>query len=242
MQRVLHAGGQVRVVWLTSGDDEWLELLLSEKTLLPDAAMARKLGRIRMQEARAAVTVLGVPPSGQLFLGYPDGGLLALLQAHRTTPYLSRATEAQAVPYSDALFPGHAYTGENLERDFATVLERVNPTLILAPSPLDQHSDHHAAGLLTIAQAARNGGRWMVRYWIVHGGKGWPAPPGLLPGIPLTAPPSGKGLVPAAFDLEPGEEDYKLLGLRSYVTQMRLTAPFLLSFVRTTELYFATPE
>jgi LmbE family N-acetylglucosaminyl deacetylase len=241
IERVLQDGGRVSVLWITSGDAERIGLVLTAKTLLPNAATARKFGETRVREARAAVTLLGVPPAGQLLLGYPDGGLLALLREHRTTPYRSSVSDADAVPYPDALFPGHPYTGESLERDFAAVLERVRPTLILAPSPLDEHPDHRAAGLLAIAAGAGNDGRRAVRYWIVHGGEGWPSPRGLLPGIPLTPPPAAQGLVCAVFGLEPAEEDRKLLALRAHETQMRAMAPFLLSFVRTTELYFVAP-
>jgi LmbE family N-acetylglucosaminyl deacetylase len=114
------------------------------------------------------------------------------------------------------------------------VLERTHPNLILAPTPLDTHPDHRAAGLLTQELGARYA---PVRYWIVHGGEGWPAPADLLPGVPLTAAPVARHLAPEAFPLEPSEEDGKLLALKAYETQLRLTAPFLLSFVRTNELY-----
>ena len=184
--------------------------------------------------ARAATARLGVPAVGQVFLGYPDGGLLGLLGAHRTLPYVSRTTAAAAVPYAEALAPGHPYTGASLEQDFGTVLERARPTLILAPTPLDAHPDHRAAGLLTQALGAHYA---MVRYWTVHGGEGWPTPADLLPGVPLTPAPLARALAPQAFGLEPAEEDGKLAALQSYRTQLQLTAPFLLSFVRTNELY-----
>jgi LmbE family N-acetylglucosaminyl deacetylase len=247
IQRVLRGGGQVSVLWITSGDAERIGLMLTARTLLPGAAAARQFGHTRIREAHAAATILGVPPTGQLFLGYPDGGLLSLLREHRSVPYRSPATDADAVPYSEALFPGHLYTGESLEEDFATVLARVRPTLILAPSPLDEHPDHRAAGLLAMALDAVNAvgapdnGQRALRYWIVHGGEGWPSPRGLLPGIPLTPPPVGQNLTYAVFDLEPAEEDRKLTALRTHATQMRAMEPFLLSFVRTTELYFAAP-
>jgi LmbE family N-acetylglucosaminyl deacetylase len=244
IERVLHDGGQVSVLWITSGDAERIGLMLSARSLLPSAAAARQLGHTRVREARAAAGLLGVPPAGQLFLGYPDRGLLALLREHRATPYRSPVTDVDAVPYSEALFPGHPYTGESLEKDFAAVLERVRPTLILAPSPLDEHPDHRAAGLLALAArrvGAADDEQWQVRYWIVHGGEGWPSPRGLLPGIPLTPPPAGQGLTYADFSLAPAEEDRKLIALRAHETQMRAMEPFLLSFVRTTELYFAAP-
>ncbi len=236
MQRVVRAGGRVSVVWITSGDGSELALLLIEKSLLRQAAKARDLAARRMREARAATALLGVPAAGQLFLGYPDGGVLGLLTDHRVRAYTSPFNGAAAVPYAQALFPGHPYTGESLERDFAAVLERVRPTLILAPTPLDTHPDHRAAGLLTIAAATRRGMLPQVRYWIVHGGEGWPTPRGLLAGVPLTPAPRMRGVTPDVFWLEPAEEDRKLKALEAYDTQMRVMAPFLLAFVRTTEL------
>jgi LmbE family N-acetylglucosaminyl deacetylase len=190
-----------------------------------------------MQEARTATTRLGVRPEAQLFLGYPDGGLLALLREHRTSPYTSPTTAAAAVPYADALYPGHAYTGESLERDLLAVLERVQPTLILAPTPLDAHTDHGAAGLLTQSVSAHYARSPSVRYWIVHGGEGWPNPAALMPGVPLWPAPLGAGLAPTLFELEPVEEDGKLFALQAYQSQLRVIAPFMLSFVRTNELY-----
>jgi LmbE family N-acetylglucosaminyl deacetylase len=237
IQRVVRAGGRVTVVWLTSGDAARANLILMGHSLFPDAAVARALGAQRMGEARVATARLGVASTGQLFLGYPDGGLLELLGAHRIAPYTSPTTGAAVVPYPVALFPGHAYTGASLERDFAAVLERVQPTLILAPTPRDTHPDHRAAGLLTQLLAARLAPAPPVRYWIVHGGEGWPSPRDLLGGVPLTPAPLAAALMPAGFALEPAEEDAKLLALRAYQTQLRVMAPFLLSFVRTNELF-----
>ena len=237
IQRVVHAGGRVTVVWLTSGDAARMSLILAGRSLFPGATVARALGAQRMAEARLATARLGVTATEQLFLGYPDGGLEELLSTHRTAPYTSPTTRTAVVPYSDALFPGHPYTGESLERDFLAVLERVQPTLILAPTPLDSHPDHRAAGLLAQRLGARHTPALSLRYWIVHGGEGWPSPRELLPGLPLMPAPLAVALAPAGFALVPVEEDAKLLALRDYQTQMRVMAPCLLSFVRTNELF-----
>ncbi len=236
MQQVRAAGGQVAVVWLTSGDGTWLGALLVEKDLLGNARRMRAYGERRMAEARSAAALLGVPPQGQLFLGYPDAGLKSLLEQERTRPYRSRFTDASAVPYAQALFPGHPYTGAQLEQDFAAVLERVQPTVLLAPTVLDSHGDHHAAGVLAQA-AAQARPHLAVRYWIVHGGEGWPSPRGLVPGIPLTPAPLAASLPFVALVLTPAEEDQKLRALNAYATQMQVLKPFLLAFVRTTELF-----
>ena len=241
IQRVVRAGGRASVVWITSGDASEIDLLLIEKSLFARPEKARDLAVRRMREARTATARLGVSAAGQLFLGYPDRGVLRLLTDHRATPYTSGFTAATAVPYPAALFPGHPYTGESLERDFAAVLERLHPTLILAPSPDDSHPDHRAAGLLTIAVSTRRGVLPGVRYWIVHGGEGWPSPRGLMPGVPLTPAPRNRAPALAVFALEPAEEDRMLEALRAYDTQMRTLAPFLLAFVRSTELFASRP-
>jgi LmbE family N-acetylglucosaminyl deacetylase len=238
IQRVVNAGGRVAVLWITSGDAAIWDRVLIEKSLRPAAAL--DLGARRMREARAATARLGVATDGQLFLGYPDGGLTALLDAPRSTAHPSRSTRAVAVPYADAFSAGHPYTGESLARDFGAVLERLRPNLILAPSPEDSHPDHRAAGLFAIEASALLGPGPQLRFWIVHGGEGWPSPRGLLPGVPLNPPPRSRGLFPAPFALTPAEEDGKQRALEAYDTQMRMMAPFLLAFVRTNELFSAS--
>lgn len=241
IQRVARAGGRVSVVWITSGDGSFLDLLLIEKSLAGSAARQRALAVRRMREARTAAALLGVPDQGQLFLGYPDRGVLELLTDHRDTAYTSPATAAAAVPYADALFPGHAYTGASLEHDFVAVLERVQPTLVLTPSARDSHPDHRATALLTLRVMARRGELAAVRCWIVHGGEGWPGPRELSPGLPLARAPLLGGVALASLALTPAEEDRKLAAVRAYPTQLTTLAPFLLAFVRTTELFTAAP-
>ena len=205
------AGGHVSVVWITSGDGSKLSMLLVEKSLFGTRDKARDLAEKRMAEARAATALLGVDGTRQSFLGYPDGGIRKLL------------------------------TDSNLERDFTAVLDRVQPTLILAPSPLDTHPDHEATGLLAIRALNRRGELPKAHFWIVHGGEGWPSPRGYMPGIPLNMPPRGTALAMVPFVLTDGEETSKLQAVNAYHTQMQVMAPFLLAFVRTSEIFSAIP-
>lgn len=237
MRRVLEAGGRVSIVWMTSGDGSELSMLLVEKSLLKSRDKVRDLATKRMQEARAATALLGVDHTQQFFLGYPDGGLRRLMTTNLKAPWPAKFTGETQVPYSDALFPGHPYTGESLERDLSAVLDRVQPTLILAPSPQDTHPDHAATGLATIHVLTARKQLTSARYWIVHDGEGWPKPRGYVPGIPLQTP--RPGLEP--FPLTDMEIDSKLRAVNTYHTQMQLMAPFLLAFVRTTELYSLRP-
>jgi LmbE family N-acetylglucosaminyl deacetylase len=241
IRRVAAAGGRASIVWLTSGDGSELDLLLIERTLRIQPEKMRDLAHKRMREARAAAAILGIPPGRQLFLGYPDGGLLTLITDHFTTPYYSKFNGAVTVPYHDTFAAGHPYTGESLERDFERVLDRVRPTLVLAPSPRDAHPDHRAAGILTLQVLSRRHELAAARFWIVHGGPDWPSPRGLRMKLPLAEPPRGRGLGLAAFDIGPLEEADKLEAIRQYHTQMGVMSFFLLSFVRTNELYSPLP-
>ncbi len=176
MQRVLRAGGKVSIVWLTSGDGSEFDLVVVEKSLFIRPSKLRELATRRMQESRDAAAILGVPKDHLYFLGYPDRGILSIITDNYVTPYHSKYTDSTAVPYSEALFPGHAYTGLSLEHDFETVLDRTRPTLILAPSPRDSHPDHRATGVVAIRAMARRNELSKLRYWIVHGGELWPTP------------------------------------------------------------------
>ncbi len=241
IQRVVAAGGRANIVWLTSGDASELDMFLVERALLLRPDKMRDLAARRMREARAAAAVLGVPPERQFFLGYPDEGLMTLVTDHFTIPYYSRFNGAVSVPYADTFAAGHPYSGESLERDFARVLDLVRPTLVLAPSPLDAHPDHRAAGIVTLQVLSRRHQLAAARFWIVHGGALWPSPRGLRLQRPLTAPPRGRGLGLVAFELEPREEAGKLQAVRQYHTQLSVMSSFLLAFVRTNELYSWLP-
>jgi len=242
IERVVRAGGHASVVWITSGDGSELNLLFIERSLFRSPTKMHELAERRMREARAATAVLGLRSAEQLFLGYPDGGVLALLEGNYTRAYTSPFTGSSAVPYPDALFPGHAYSGASLEQDLRAVLDRVRPTLLLTACPRDAHPDHRAAGLFTLRLLARRGQLAAARCWVVHGGEGWPSPRQLSPGLPLPPAPLLAGVPMAAFELTPAEEDRKLEALRAYPTQLEMLSPLLLAFVRTTELFSAAPS
>ena len=241
IERVANAGGHVSVVWITSGDGSVLSMLMVEKSLFAPPDKVRDLASKRMHEAREATALLGVPGNQQIFLGYPDGGISQLLADNRTTPYHAKFTGDTRVPYANALFPGHPYTGESLEHDFEAVLDRVRPTLVLAPSLDDTHPDHSAVGKLVTRALIRRGQASQLHYWIVHGGEGWPSPRGYMPGIPLDIPPAGADLRLRSFTLTDSEEERELQAVNAYHTQMKVMAPFLLAFVRTSELFSAAP-
>ena len=133
--------------------------------------------------------------AGQLFLGYPDGGLLALGRGTARIPTgrisLKRAPSPTRRRCSRGI-PTPATASSATSQPCSGGCSRHSS---LRRAPWTPIPDHQAAGLLA-SEAARTLGGVVVRYWIVHGGEGWPSPRGLVPGIPLTTPPVGVALAP----------------------------------------------
>jgi len=240
-QQAMRAGATVAVVWITSGDGFEVDAMVVERSLRPHVRGLQSLARMRMAEARKAMEVLGVPPQRQYFLGYPDRGISRLLLDFENKPYRSRYTGASAVPYSEAVSPGALYTGQALMKDFATVLDREQPTLVLAASPQDTHPDHRGSGELATHAMAARGQSSRVRYWIVHGGERWPRPLGLHPTLAQTSPPRGAGMIWVPVDLSTTDIALKEATILQYRSQLKVMARKLQAYVRRTELFSAMP-
>lgn len=242
IQQVLAKGGEAHIVWMTSGAGFELDVVLVEGTVHPKGEAALKLGHRRMEEARKAAQILGVPAQNLYFLGYPDRGLLSVLSTeHRTTPFRSPYTEVNQVPFEGTLSLGAAYTGPNFEADFARVLDKVKPTLVVGPSPRDTHPDHKGTAELAKRVLGQRGELDKLSYWIVHGGLEWPLPKGLHRSLPLAPAPDGKTLPWERLRVSPTENEKKLAALQAHQTQMELLSHFMLAFVRTNELYSKQP-
>ncbi len=238
LQRARANGAAIAVVWITAGDGFELDAMLAEHTLWPKVGNLERLGARRLMEARAAADQLGVPRSQQYVLGYPDHGVVPLLGGFYSRTYHSRYTGLSTVSYPQALSPYAIYTGANLERDLERVMEEYRPTLVLAAAPQDLHPDHYGSGELARRLLERRGELPRLRYWIVHARR-WPRPRGYHPGIPLLPPASAAALQWRLFPLDGAERARKLAALREHGSQMRLTAPFMYSFVRANEIFAA---
>jgi len=244
---IIHAarevGARVAIVWVTNGDGFKWDAMVVDRRLRPRAGNYRDLAVRRGNEARAAAQALGVDADKLFFLGYPDRGILALLldYYYPLTPWRSKFTGQNSVAYEHAVNPGADYDGDNLERDFDSVLEAARPTLVFAPSPQDTHPDHRGTGILAWRAMSKRNQLDRIRYWIVHGGRGWPKPRAYRPDLPEIVAPRGVGMQWERFTLDPGAIDAKTRAVRSHLTQMKVMGRVMMSHVRATELYSRTP-
>lgn len=241
IMQALAAGAEVEVVLLTCGDAfEWNAMVL-ERVPSPGPKGMLALGERRIEETRQAGAILGLAPEKLTFLGYPDGGLMHLLLNHYAHPYASRHTGANRVPYRSAKSFGAEYTGQNLERDLADVVERFDPTVVLTCSPKDAHRDHRAAGYVTMRVLGARGSRTRIRYSIVHGAYEYPLPKGYWPALPLYPAPRGRRMAWRRIDLTPEQVERKAEAIRAHVSQVSVMRRFLLSFARRNELMSPAP-
>ena len=239
LQRARSNGAIIAVVWITAGDGFALDAMLVEHSPWPTQSALRLLGEQRLAEAAAAASELGVAPERQYFLDYPDRGVAALAGDYYQRSYRSASTGLTAVAYAGAFNPGASYTGSNLARDLARVIDGFQPTLVLAAAPQDRHPDHSASGALARRLLAERGQLDRLRYWIVHAPH-WPQPRGYQPQLPLAPPADAAALHWQQLGLSATERAHKLAALRDHHSQLRVMETFMLSFVRANEL-FALP-
>jgi len=239
LQRAASRGAAIAVVWITAGDGFALDAMLVEHAPWPTQSVLRRLGEQRLTEAAAAARELGVAPERQYFLDYPDGGVAALTGDYYQRSYRSAATGLTAVAYAGAFSPGASYTGSDLARDLARVIDSFQPTLVLAAAPQDRHPDHSASGALARRLLAERGQLDRLRYWIVHAPH-WPQPRAYQPQLPLAPPDDASALHWQQLALSAAERAHKLAALRAHRSQLRVMQSFMLSFVRANEL-FALP-
>jgi LmbE family N-acetylglucosaminyl deacetylase len=240
IQQALARGAAVGIVWITAGDGFELDALLVAHTLSPGSGTMLRLGKQRLREAHAAADELGVPRSSQYILGYPDRALRALLDSYYERSYRSKYTASRSVRYADAVSPGAAYTGANLERDLEHVIADFHPSQVLVAAPQDLHPDHRASGELARRVLERRGELDELRYWIVHA-RHWPRPLGLTPELPLQPPTAAAALAWQSLPLSAAERARKLGAIREHRSQTAVMAPLMEAFVRSNEI-FATAQ
>ncbi len=169
----------------------------------PTAADFITLGRTGQRETRAALATFGVPEKQVSFLGYPDGGLLALWGEAWDGGHLytSPATKSDHSPYADSFRPGTPYAGRAVLDDLGKILRQFRPTLVVLPDPGDRHPDHWVAYAFGHAALYEVGSRAQTLCYLVHK-TGWSEPAGT--GKNAAAAGPGAELVRAETDARAG--------------------------------------
>ncbi|HET6805907.1 MAG TPA: PIG-L family deacetylase [Frateuria sp.] len=142
LQLVRAAGGQVRVLLLTDGDDNpWPQRWLERRLRIGDAERA-SWGRRRREEVTEALRRLELPPGTLHAMGWPDMGLTALVRGDAS---MARARLVEQLA------------------DF-------RPNVVALPALSDRHPDHGSAHvLMRLALADWDAEPPLLLGYLVHG-------------------------------------------------------------------------
>ncbi len=140
IQKALAAGAEVKVLFITDGDNNPWPQRYVEKRWFINAPERARWGARRRQEGQRALELLSHGQATSASLGLPDAGILALWEAG---------------------LPGPRPACEKLLREW-------KPTVVVVPSEIDRHPDHvatHEYGLDAIRTTQLN---CLVYSYLIH--------------------------------------------------------------------------
>jgi LmbE family N-acetylglucosaminyl deacetylase len=244
IQRVQSAGGQVRVVLMTSGDAFPEGVEAETHVADPRPRDYRSYGARREQETLTAMQRLGVDRTRVRFLGFPDGGV-CLIASHylRSRAFVSPYTRREEPPAREQMIRGVRYRGADIRRELERILIDYRPTLVTLPHPEDLHPDHcstyiFAREALDAAAARDRTLTPRVLHYLVHT-DAWPPDAPAAADTALEPPPAfppreGEW---RTLSLTAAEAAGKRRALDAYASQALVMSRFLKAFARTNELF-----
>jgi LmbE family N-acetylglucosaminyl deacetylase len=168
IQRALHSGKTIFVLYLTNGDGNgsavrhFLHLPLSSASFI-------QLGCVRHQEAINAERFLGMPSSHLFFLSFPDTITLKIATNPNPNAIVSSPhTHFTAASYPFAFRVEAPYTRASEFRLVREVIHKVKPGTIILNRPEDTNPDHRAARLLALAAIRQSKLRPLVLSYLIH--------------------------------------------------------------------------
>lgn len=247
IQSALEAKAQVKVMYLTNGDQNEIASIFYQKKPLLVTEDFLKSGQWRRNEATQAMAELGLGKSDLIFLGYPDFGTLTIWRGFwgHVKPYRSFFTRLHKVMYQDDFASGSYFIGDNIVANVQEVMHVFQPTVIFVTPPFDLNPDHRAAylylnvALLNLGPADPP----KIYAYLVHA-RQWPKPRGRQPDRPLEPPDKvawSHELQWISFDLSGSQVEKKKKVLMKYASQAAYSRDFLLSFTRANELFAEVP-
>jgi LmbE family N-acetylglucosaminyl deacetylase len=244
IQQAKKAGAEIRLVYLTNGDNNEFAFIVYEKRLTFKKGEFIHMGQVRRQEAIKAMKLLGVDESKLVFLGYPDYGTFAIFTKYwqKNKPFRSMFTRVTNVPYKNDLSFGAPYVGGSILNDLEKIILETQPTKIFVSHPADINVDHKALYLflqVSLWNLRNKIPQPKVYAYLVHSA-GWPKPRHYHPELKLEPPKSFMDWL--KLDLTPEELERKRQSILCYKSQTESSAFYLLSFARQNELFGDYPE
>ncbi|WP_213995770.1 PIG-L deacetylase family protein [Tepidanaerobacter syntrophicus] len=242
IQKAVNLKRPIKVVIVTDGESSKMSAIAFTDNENPMSHDFYELGLERQKESMSAMAKLGLPKEDLIFLGFADGSIRFLWSDYwdNGKPRVSGGTQVAYSPYSNVYKPKIAYTGQNLENCLAEIMASFKPTDIYYPMADDMHPDHWGVSNFTRYTINALNLKVKEHMFLVHYPH-WPSPwfmvsnkhESLLPLSDLKSSNTSWQSLP----LDKNEEFNKEMAIRQYKSQMKVTAPFLLTFVRKNELF-----
>jgi len=257
IMHALKSGAEVKVVYLTNGDNNIFSILFYNPLLFPLRLFTLteldfiNLGKHRQKEAIKAMDILGVKKDNLVFLGYPDHGTdqMFVYNWGRNKPYRSMFCKQTSVPYRESNSYKKEFKGDSVLGDLKKVILDYKPTKIFVSHASDVNGDHWALYLylqIVLADLWDVIPEPQVFPYLVHV-PGWPLPHHYHPDLRMEplAQPFFDDLAPSVkwkqVQLTPEEIEKKHAAMLAYNSQTRISAFYLLSFVRQNEIFSDLP-
>ncbi|HBT48807.1 MAG: GlcNAc-PI de-N-acetylase family protein [Caldanaerobacter subterraneus] len=244
IQRAVELKRPVKVVVVTSGESYKKAAMVFCGKKNPTPRDFYKLGLARQQESIAAMRILGLPRKDLIFLGFADGSTRFLWSQYwdNNRPRVSGGTRVAYAPYDTVYKPRAPYTGQTLVDELTEIIKDFKPTDIYYPLADDIHPDHWAVSNFVRYTITAMNLNVREHMFLVHHPQ-WPVPWMAEKNRPMLPPVDMKNSNTEwqAFELTPKEVNMKQAAIKQYRTQTEVMEPFLMGFVRKTELFATKP-
>ncbi len=240
IKQAIKKGADVKVVYITYGSHSSDTIIKSPSLLLPmPLSSIIKQGRVRHDEAVAAMFSLGLNASDIIFLGFPDSGTLKMWADYFNNKSLtSAALVTNKVVYKTAYKPGVRFNAVNEFNLLKEVIKFFRPTKIIYSDMADLNPDHRATGLFVNAvlfDLKKENLNPLGLSYFVHA-KNWPNDGSVLtPPSYFTHPLKGKWFY---LNITLSDMKDKLNAIKAHEIPLKVKPDFLLSFVKKNELFF----
>jgi LmbE family N-acetylglucosaminyl deacetylase len=241
IQNAVRMNIPLKIVFLTYGDNNEWSFLIYRKHLVFMPKAVQTMGLIRREEAIEASQVMGLSPDHLIFLGYPDFKTLNIWYSHwgNQPAAKSMLTSVRAVPYANAFRPGAPYKGEDVLQDLKTIILDFKPTKIFVSHPADFNADHKALYLFTRVALwdLKDKIRAALNPYLIHY-KNWPLPKGRHFESQRYPPALYRKKIAWKINVLSQEEiAINYLAIQKHRSQYKSTAGYLVSFIRSPELF-----
>lgn len=201
----------------------------------------RTLARTRRQESNRALDFLGIPVTQRFFLGYPSGLLTKFLRAPRSEALFRCPALGQrygVAEWAGRKRPPHPFSQRSIVADIDRLLSTSRPDIVVLPHPRDSNTDHQAVYSLVQKRLQKMDRLPALRMYLVHLGsrRQFPQPYGYHPYLGFEFP--GHMPIPKRVPVSVAALRAKEKAIRAHRSQIRLRDGFLLSFIRSEEIFW----